>query len=428
MLELITNESEGTAPEVTQSLDELAREGARRMIAKALKLEVDEHIEKLSHLRNERGHALVVRNGKGRERTLTMGAGAVKIQAPRVNDRRAEHRFSSRILPPYMRRSPRLEEALPVLYLRGLSTGDFSEALPVLLGPEAAGLSATTISRLIRIWQDEYQAWRKRSLVGKDYVYIWADGVYFRVRLEEDRLACLVIIGVLADGTKEVIALEDGYRESQESWACLLRDLKHRGMPAPVLAVGDGALGFWGTLRDVYPKTREQRCWVHKIANVLDKLPKRLQARAKAVLHEIMRAPDRQSAEKDIERFVQEFEARYPKAVECLVKDQETMLTLFDFPAEHWIHLRTTNPIESAFATVKSRTRQTKGAGSRKAGLALAGKLILAAQERWRKVNAPHLVALVRAGIEFKDGKQVAHHIVEEEELLVENTPKRIAA
>lgn len=428
MLELITNESEGTAPEVTQSLDELAREGARRMIAKALKLEVDEHIEKLSHLRNERGHALVVRNGKGRERTLTMGAGVVKIQAPRVNDRRAEHRFSSKILPPYMRRSPRLEEALPVLYLRGLSTGDFSEALPVLLGPEAAGLSATTISRLIRIWQDEYQVWRKRSLVEKDYVYIWADGVYFRVRLEEDRLACLVIIGVLADGTKEVIALEDGYRESQESWACLLRDLKRRGMPAPVLAVGDGALGFWGALRDVYPKTREQRCWVHKIANVLDKLPKRLQARAKAMLHEIMRAPDRQSAEEDIERFVHEFEARYPKAVECLVKDQETMLTLFDFPAEHWIHLCTTNPIESAFATVKSRTRQTKGAGSRKAGLALASKLILAAQERWRKVNAPHLVALVRAGIEFKDGKQVAHHIVEEEELLVENTPKRIAA
>jgi putative transposase len=428
MLELITNESEGTAQEVSQSLDELARDGARRMIAKALKLEVDEYIEKLSHLRNERGHALVVRNGKGRERTLTLGAGVVKIQAPRVNDRRAEHRFSSRILPPYMRRSPRLEEALPVLYLRGLSTGDFSEALPVLLGPEAAGLSATTISRLIRIWQDEYRAWRKRSLAGKDYVYIWADGVYFRVRLEEDRLACLVIIGVLADGTKEVIALEDGYRESQESWACLLRDLKRRGMPAPVLAVGDGALGFWGALRDVYPKTREQRCWVHKIANVLDKLPKRLQARAKAMLHEIMRALDRQSAEEGIERFVQEFEARYPKAVECLVKDQETMLTFFDFPAEHWIHLRTTNPIESAFATVKSRTRQTKGAGSRKAGLALASKLILAAQERWRKVNAPHLVALVRAGIEFKDGKQVAHHIVEEEELLVENTPMRIAA
>ena len=428
MLELITNDAEATAPEVTETLDELARVGARRMIVEALELEVEQHIQIMRRLRDEDGHALVVRNGRARERTVTLGAGVVKIQAPRVNDRRAEHRFSSRILPPYMRRSPRLEEALPVLYLRGLSTGDFSEALPVLLGSEAAGLSATTISRLIRIWQDEYRAWRKRSLVGKDYVYIWADGVYFRVRLEEDRLACLVIIGVLADGTKEVIALEDGYRESQESWACLLRDLKRRGMLAPVLAVGDGALGFWGALRDVYPKTREQRCWVHKIANVLDKLPKRLQARAKAMLHEIMRAPDRQSAEEDIERFVQEFEARYQKAVECLVKDQETMLTLFDFPAEHWIHLRTTNPIESAFATVKSRTRQTKGAGSRKAGLALASKLILAAQERWRKVNAPHLVALVRAGIEFKDGKQVAHHIVEEEELLVENIPMRIAA
>ena len=428
MLELITNDAEAIAPEVTETLDELARVGARRMIVEALELEVEQHIQIMRRLRDEDGHALVVRNGRARERTVTLGAGVVKIQAPRVNDRRAEHRFSSRILPPYMRRSPRLEEALPVLYLRGLSTGDFSEALPVLLGSEAAGLSATTISRLIRIWQDEYRAWRKRSLVGKDYVYIWADGVYFRVRLEEDRLACLVIIGVLADGTKEVIALEDGYRESQESWACLLRDLKRRGMLAPVLAVGDGALGFWGALRDVYPKTREQRCWVHKIANVLDKLPKRLQARAKAMLHEIMRAPDRQSAEEDTKRFVQEFEARYPKAVECLVKDQETMLTLFDFPAEHWIHLRTTNPIESAFATVKSRTRQTKGAGSRKAGLALASKLILAAQERWRKVNAPHLVALVRAGIEFKDGKQVAHHIVEEEELLVENIPMRIAA
>ena len=230
MLELITNDAEATAPEVTETLDELARVGARRMIAEALELEVEQHIQIMRRLRDEDGHALVVRNGRARERTVTLGAGVVKIQAPRVNDRRAEHRFSSRILPPYMRRSPRLEEALPVLYLRGLSTGDFSEALPVLLGPEAAGLSATTISRLIRIWQDEYRSWRKRSLVGKDYVYIWVDGVYFRVRLEEDRLACLVIIGVLADGTKEVIALEDGYRESQESWACLLRDLKRRGM------------------------------------------------------------------------------------------------------------------------------------------------------------------------------------------------------
>lgn len=427
MLELITNDVEGKMPEVTQTLDELAREGARRMIIAALELEVEEHIDKMRHLRDEQGHALVVRNGKGQERTVTLGAGAVKIQAPRVNDKRPEQRFSSRILPPYMRRSPRLEEALPVLYLRGLSTGDFAEALPVLLGPEAGGLSATSISRLTQVWQEEYQSWRKRALAEKDYVYVWADGVYFGVRLEEDRLACLVIMGVLPDGSKEVIALEDGYRESEESWASLLRDLKRRGMRAPVLAVGDGALGFWAALRQVYPETQEQRCWVHKIANVLDKLPKRLQPRAKMMLHDIMRAPDRKSAEEEIVRFVEDFEARYPKATQCLVKDQQALLTFFDFPAEHWVHLRTTNPIESPFATVKTRTRQTKGAGSRRAGLAMAFKLILAAQDRWRKVNAPQLVALVRAGVQFKDGQQVASHVTEPDSL-PENLPEKVAA
>jgi transposase-like protein len=427
MVEFITDDQKRTGPEAAQTLDELAREGARRMIAEALELEVEEYLQRARYLRDEGGHALVVRNGKARERRVTLGAGVVKIRAPRVHDRRPEHRFTSRILPPYMRRSPRLEEALPVLYLRGLSTGDFSQALPVLLGPEAAGLSPTTINRLIRVWQEEYQAWRKRSLVGKDYVYIWADGVYFRVRLEEDRLACLVIIGVRQDGTKEVIALEDGYRESQESWASLLRDLKRRGMPAPVLAVGDGALGFWAALSEVYPETREQRCWVHKTANVLDKLPKRLQPRAKETLHQVMYAPDRQSAEEEIERFVEEFEARYPKATECLVKDRQTLLSFFDFPAEHWLHLRTTNPIESPFATVKTRTRQTKGAGSRKAGLALAFKLALAAQDHWRKVNAPHLVASVRAGVPFKDAYQVVPQACERVSL-PDNLTERIAA
>jgi putative transposase len=391
-------------------------------------LEVEAYIAKLRHLRDEQGHALVVRNGKGQERTLTLGVGPIELQAPRVNDQRPRQRFSSRILPPYMRRSPRLEEVLPILYLRGLSTGDFSEALPVLLGPEAAGLSATTISRLLRVWQEEYQVWRKRSLQGKDYVYIWADGVYFRVRLEEDRLACLVIIGVRTDGTKEVVALEDGYRESRESWASLLRDLKRRGMPPPVLAIGDGALGFWDALRDVFPETREQRCWVHKIANVLDKLPKRLQARAKAMLHEIMQSPDRKSAKEEVAHFVEEFKARYPKAVDCLAKDQERLLTFFDFPAEHWVHLRTTNPIESPFATVKTRTRQTKGAGSRKAGLALACQLILAAQKRWRLVNAPHLVALVREGVVFRDGEKVVSQPIEKDDLVIADVPMRIAA
>jgi transposase-like protein len=406
MLKLTTDDTEAQTPEIMLSLDDLAREGARRMIATALEVEVEQYIQSLRHLRDEQGHALVVRNGKSHhERTINLGAGSIKMRAPRVHDRRPDQRFVSQILPPYMRRSPRLEEALPVLYLRGLSTGDFSEALEALLGSEAAGFSATTITRLLRVWQEEYQAWRKRSLAGKQYVYIWADGIYFNIRLEEDRLACLVVVGILPNGRKEVIALEDGYRESTESWGSVLRDLKRRGMAAPVLAVGDGNLGFWAALRDVYPEAQEQRCWKHKIANVLDKLPKRLQARAKALLHEVMYAPDRESALEAISLFSEEYGARYPKAVETLTKDQDRLLTFFDFPAEHWLHLRTTNPIESTFATVKARTRKTKGAGSRKAGLAMAFKLLLAMEKRWRKVNAPHLVALVAAGIEFPNGQ-----------------------
>jgi putative transposase len=406
MFKLTTNDAEGQTPEITQALDELSREGARRMIAAALEVEVAQYVEALRHHRDENGHALVVRNGRSHhERTVQMGAGSIQIRVPRVNDRRPAHTFASKILPPYMRRSPRLEEAVPILYLRGLSTGDFSEALEALLGSEAAGFSATTITRLLNVWQEEYKAWRKRSLAGKEYVYIWADGVYFNIRLEEDRLACLVIVGVLPDGRKEVIALEDGYRESTESWASVLRDLKRRGMTAPALAVGDGNLGFWAALRDVFPETQEQRCWKHKIANVLDKLPKRLQARAKEQLHEIMYAPDRESALEEIAVFEEEYGKRYAKAVETLTKDQGRMLTFFDFPAEHWLHLRTTNPIESTFATVKARTKKTKGAGSRKAGLAMAWKLLLAAQDRWRRVNAPHLVALVKVGVEFPNGE-----------------------
>jgi len=335
-----------------------------------------------------------------------LGSGAVEIVAPRVHDRRQKEHFTSKILPPYMRRSPQLSEALPVLYLRGLSTGDFSEAIPALLGTNAAGFSASTITRLLSAWQDEYKGWCKRTLEGKTYIYVWADGVYFNIRLgEEDRLAGLVLIGVLPDGSKEVIALEDGYRESTASWASVLRDLKQRGMPAPKLAIGDGALGFWAALRDVFPETKEQRCWVHKNANVLDKLPKRVQPRAKDMLHEIMYAPDRHSALEDIESFKKQFEAKYPKAVETLTKNQDQMLTFFDFPAEHWLHLRTTNAIESAFSTVKARTKQTKGAGSRKAGLAMAFKLLLAAEKRWRRLNAPHLVALVQADAAFLDGE-----------------------
>jgi transposase-like protein len=408
MIKLTTKHEGETAPEIQMSLDELAREGARRMIAEALKLEADAYVEKLRGERDENGRAQVVRNGKARPRTVTLGVGPVEVEAPRVHDRRPGHKFTSQILPPWARRSPRLEAALPALYLHGLSTGDFEEALKVLLGPDAAGLSASTITRLLRVWQEEYRAWRKRSLAEKDYVYVWTDGVNFGVRLEEDRLTCLVMIGVLVDGSKEVIAIEDGYRESTESWASVLRDLKRRGLRAPVLAIGDGALGFWAALREVYPETLEQRCWVHKIANVLDKLPKRLQPRAKSMLHEIMNAPSRSDAEEEIQRFVAEYQERYPKATDCLTADQEALLTFFDFPAKHWIHLRTTNPIESTFATVKARTRVTKGAGSRNAGLAMAFKLALAAQDGWRRVYSAHLVAVVRAGAAFEDGTLIA--------------------
>jgi len=390
-------------------LDELALEGARRMLAAALEVEVDGYIERHRGHRDADGRALVVRNGKAKARHVTVGSGTVEVQAPRVNDRRVneqgerEH-FTSEILPPYMRRSPKVSEVLPILYLRGLSTNDFEPALRALLGEKASGLSATHITRLTNEWQSEYAAFRKRSFGDRDYVYVWADGVHFRIRLEDERLCTLVILGVRLDGTKELIAVEDGYRESTESWSTLLRDLKSRGMKAPALAVGDGALGFWAAVREVWPETEEQRCWVHRLANVLDKLPQGLQAKAKRALHEIMNAETRAAAEKATEQFVADYEAKYPKAVESLVRDREKLFTYFAFPAEHWIHLRTANPIESPFATVRLRQRVTKGAGSRTKGLLMAFKLLEMAQQRWRRVNAPHLVAQVRAGVKFEDG------------------------
>jgi putative transposase len=393
------------------SLDELAREGARKMIEAALVAEVDEYLAQHASVRDALGHAVVVRNGKARERPFTVGSGTVQIVAPRVNDKRVvdgeRMKFTSKILPPYLRRSKQVSELLPLLYLRGLSTGDFREALPVLLGEDAAGLSPSAISRLTTVWQEEHRSWTHRSLADRDYVYVWVDGVHFNVRLEDERLACLVVIGARPDGTKEVIALEDGYRESTESWKSLLRNLKKRGMRAPVVAVGDGALGFWSALREVWPATREQRCWVHVIANVLDKLPKGLQPKAKSLLHEAMNAPDRKSCQAKVEEFEAEFGPKYPKAVTSLVTNAEKLQTHFDFPGEHWLHLRTTNPIESTFATVKLRQRATKGAGSRAAGLAMAFKLLLAAERRWRKLNGASLLPLVREGALFRDGTRV---------------------
>jgi len=294
-------------------------------------------------------------------------------------------------------------EVLPLMYLHGMSSGDFAPALAGFFG-SAAGLSASVITRLTTQWQAEQRAFAERSLEDRDFVYCWADGVHFNVRLEEDRLCALVVVGVRADGTKELVAIADGYRESTESWADLLRDLKRRGMKAPVLAVGDGALGFWRALGDVFPATRAQRCWVHKVANVINALPKSAQPTARRMLAEIRDAEDREHALRAVDALAQEYGPRWPKAVAKIVDDVEPLLAFYDFPAEHWVHLKTTNPIESTFATVRLRTRVTKGPGSRAAGLAMAFKLTEAAQDRWRAVNGPHLVALVRAGARFEKG------------------------
>jgi transposase-like protein len=397
--------------ELRTTLDELLQRGALKMLHEALEAEVDEYVRRHRDARDDQGRAQVVRNGKARARTLVTGSGTLEVRAPRVNDRRVDadgerQRFTSQILPSYMRRAPKVTEVLPILYLRGLSTGDFQAALPVLLGEDATGLSPTTITRLTASWEAEYHAWRQRDLHDADYVYVWVDGVHFRVRLEEDRLCTLVMIGVRADGTKDLIAVEDGYRESTDSWATVLRDLKRRGLRAPVVAVGDSALGFWAAVGAVWPETREQRCWVHRLANVLDKLPKRLQPKAKQALHAIMNAPTRAEAEAGIAAFTAEYDAKYPKAVASLRRDQAQLLTFYDFPADHWRHLRTTNIIESPFATVRLRQRVTKGAGSRTKALMMAFKLLAMAEERWRKVNGSELLPLVRAGVRFVDGVQ----------------------
>lgn len=421
MLKIVENQNEHESTETTEpvlALDELVRAGAQRMLQTALEAEVAAYVERHQHERDENGRRLVVRNGKARPRTITTGAGEVEVRAPRVNDKRVDdsgerQRFNSKILPSYMRKSPKVAEVLPILYLRGLSTNDFRPALESLLGDKAAGLSATAITRLTAQWEAEHRQWRMRDLSDRDYVYVWADGIHLNIRLEEDRLCLLVIIGVRPDGTKEVLAVEDGYRESTDSWASVLRSLRDRGMRAPVLAVGDGALGFWAAVADVWPETREQRCWFHKLGNVLDKLPKRLQPKAKRILRSVMNADSKDDAEEAITEFRKEFSPKQQRAVDCLEKDQDALLAFFDFPAQHWLHLRTTNAVESAFATVRLRQRVTKGAGSRTKGLAMAFKLLIMAQARWRRLNGSELLPLVRAGVTFVDGIQ--HERLEEE-------------
>ncbi|WP_237073035.1 IS256-like element IS666 family transposase, partial [Mycobacterium avium] len=391
-------------------LDEIVRDGARQMLAAALAAEVAAYIDAHAGEVDENGHRLVVRNGYHREREVLTAAGAVTVIAPRVNDKRIDadtaerRRFSSAILPAWARKSPQMTEVLPLLYLHGLSTSDFGPALEQFLG-SGAGLSATTITRLTAQWQDEAKAFGERDLSGTDYVYLWVDGIHLKVRLEQEKLCLLVMIGVRSDGRKELVGLADGYRESTESWADLLRSCRRRGMTAPVLAVGDGALGFWKAMREVFPATREQRCWFHKQANVLSCLPKSAHPGALAAMREIYNAEDIDHAQVAIKAFEVDYGAKYPKAVAKIVDDADVLLEFYRYPAEHWIHLRTTNPIESTFATVRLRTKVTKGPGSRAAGIAMAYKLIDAAQARWRAVNAPHLVALVRAGAVFHKGK-----------------------
>ena len=403
------------------ALDEICRRGAERMLAVALDAEVDAYLERHRADRDERGRALVVRNGRARTRAVVTAAGAIGVSQPRVDDRRTDprtqerSRFRSSILPPYVRRSPKVVEVLPLLYLHGLSSKDFVPALGEFFGTEA-GLSAPAITRLTRSWSAELDAFMGRDLCGADYVYVWADGIHFSVRLgEDDRLCVLVVVGVRIDGTKELVGIADGYRESTESWAELLRDCKRRGMRAPVLAIGDGALGFWAAARDVFPETRHQRDWVHKAANVLDALPASVQAQARRALREISGAEDRSHAGRALDTFARDF-AKWPKAVAKLTGDREALLAFYDYPVQHWIHLRTSNPIESTFAAVRARTDVTKGPGSRQAGLAMCFKLIEAAEGRWRRVNAPELVALVRAGAKFVNGR------------LIERTDKEDAA
>jgi transposase-like protein len=418
MLKVVADEA--ARAELGASLDEICREGARRMLAAALEVEVDVYVEGLVDELDENGNRLVVRNGHARARTITTGSGRIEIRAPRVDDGRTDpvtgerFGFKSSLVPPWCRKSPKVTEVLPLLYMHGMSSGDFVPALEGFFG-SAAGLSASVITRLTTQWQDEHRHFSSRSLKGSDFVYVWVDGVHFNVRLAEDRLCVLVMVGVRLDGTKELVAIRDGYRESKESWADLLRDLKRRGMTAPVLAIGDGALGFWGAVREVWPETRHQRDWFHKVANVLDALPKSAQPTAKKMLGEIRDAADRDHSLAAAKAFANEYGTKWPKAVAKITDDLDVLLSFYDFPAEHWIHLKTSNPIESTFATVRLRTKVTKGPGSRAAGLAMTYKLIIAAQDRWRAVNGPHLVALVRAGATFRKG------------VLVEN-PNEVAA
>ena len=399
-------------PGTMDALEFILREGARKMLQAALEAEIEEHLAKYADRVDEDGKRLVVRNGSMPERTLLTGAGPLQVKRPRVDDRTldatGEERFTSRILPKFMRRTPTIDALVPTLYLKGISTDDFPSALEAILGPQAKGLSASTVVRLKEIWTDEHEEWSKRDLSGKRYVYVWADGVYCQARLEDERACLLVVMGADSFGNKELLAVSDGFRESAQSWKELLLDLRSRGLKkAPSLAVCDGAMGFQSAVAEVWPETRIQRCWFHKSGNILDKLPKALHEKAKGMLHDQYLASTREDALKAFGLFVESFGTKYPKAVECLEKDKDDLFAFYDFPAAHWIHLRTTNPIESTFATVRLRHRRTKGCGTRKATLAMVYKLCREAEKSWRKLDGYKLIPLVEAGKKFVNGEQV---------------------
>jgi putative transposase len=389
-------------------LEELARRGARQLLAQAMEAEVAEHVEKHRDLIDAEDRRLVVRNGHLPERELVTGIGPLKVRQPRVDDRALdqEQRFSSQILPRYLRRVPSVDNLIPILYLKGVSSGDMSEALASILGPGAAGLSATNVVRLKTLWEQDYAAWCARDFELKRYVYFWVDGIHFNVRLDEERSCILMIMGANESGRKELLAVSDGYAESKASWREILLDLKRRGLKIrPKLAVGDGALGFWAALREVFPGCREQRCWVHKTANVMDKMPKSVQGKAKGMLHEMWQAPTKEKALAAYEHFVNSWQEKYPKAVDCLQEDKEELFAFYDFPAAHWVHIRTTNPIESTYATVRLRTKKTKGCGSRMATLTMVFKLALEAEKTWRRLTGHKQIELVMQGRRFVDGE-----------------------
>ena len=390
----------------TDPLHELLRQGARDLIAKAVEAELSTFLEQYAEKTLEDGRRAVVRNGYLPERTVQTGIGDVEVKVPRTRDRSGDGvTFSSALLPPYLKRARSIEELIPWLYLKGVSTGDYQEALAALLGDQAKGLSANTVSRLKKQWEAEHAEWQKRGLSEQRYVYWWADGVYSNVRMD-DRLCLLVIIGVTEQGRKELVAVEDGRRESEASWKELLTGLRERGLTtAPKLAIGDGAMGFWAALSKVYPETNHQRCWVHKTANVLNKLPKSVQPKVKADLHEIWMAETRDEAHKAFDRTVKRFEAKYPRAMECLAKDREELLAFYDYPAEHWVHIRTTNPIESTFATVRLRSKRSRNCGSRATTLAMVFKLLQSAQKRWKRIKGFNKLELVVNNVKFQDGE-----------------------